>query len=417
MMKILLAAMASLCLMQATAQSSLSCAASLDTLYDLLKKLPSFRQQMKGDNGKEYAKMYTAVRQEAAGISDPLQCFLLQSRLVLALNDNHLFFYQQPELDYKYAQLNDPAFLEQWRKVPWYRDFPRVHLSLDSLKTALAARPADSLEGIYWYGEQLQAGLFRTEKKDSLVGVILHSGLINWEPGQIAFILSEVGPERLRAWHAQALTKNFMLYRNERFVNGGLSKGGWKKDLRRKNYEEIPYTEPAFSLRWLTNDIQYLRLGSFSTFPERLKESERFYESIRDSLSAGTLVLDLRNNGGGGFKASMKYLKLLRGYLKKGRVYALINQATYSNAEQFAILLRREQQVLMLGQTTNGTMAYGNNYGNTHYFGGGKLALYPTDMKDDGNFLPYEDTGLRPDIILKAGSSWIDQVLAVIRGQ
>lgn len=413
----MVAAMVILGLAHASAQNSLPCAASLDTLYDLLKKLPSYKQQMKGENGKEFAKLFQSLRQEAAGVSDPFQCFLLQSRLVLPLNDNHVFFYQQPELDYQYAQLKDPAFLEQWRQLPWYRDFPRSHLSLDSLKVALAAKPADSLEGIYWYGEQLQAGLFRTERKDSLVAVVLHSDLINWEPGQIAFIIREVGPERLRAWHAQALTKNFMLYRNERFVNGGLAKGGWKKDLRRKNFEEIPRTEPKFSLQWLTNGIQYLRLGSFSTFPQSLKESEQFYNRIRDSLKAGTLVVDLRNNGGGGFKASMKYLKLLRGYVKKGRIYALINQGTYSNAEQFAILLRREPHVLMLGQTTDGTMAYGNNYGNTHYFGGGRLALYPTDMKDDGGFLSYEDTGLRPDIMLKAGSSWIEQALAIIDGQ
>jgi len=417
MKKILVVVMSSLCLIQASAQSSLSCAASLDTLYDLLKKLPSFRQQMKGDKGKEYAKIYTMARQEAAGLSGSLQCFLLQSRLVLPLNDNHVFFYQRPELDYKYEQLKDPAYLEQWRQIPWYCDFPRVRLSLDSLKLVLSAKPADSLEGVYWYGNLLQAGLFRTEKKDSLVAVVLYSAMINWEPGQLAFILHEAGPDRLRAWHAQLVTKNFMLYRNERFVNGGLAKGGWKKDPGRKNFADIPPAEPKFSLNWLTNDIQYLRLGSFSTFPQSLKESGEFYERIRDSLTAGTLILDLRNNGGGGFKASMKYLKMLKAFVKKGKIYALINQGTYSNAEQFAILLRREEHVLMLGQTTDGTMAYGNNYGNTHYFGGGRLALYPTDMKDDGDFLSYEDIGLRPDIKLKADSNWIEQVLAIIAGQ
>lgn len=417
MRKILVAVTASFCLMQVTAQTSQPCAASLDTLYGLLQTMPSYRQQMKGDNGKEYAKLYASTRQEIAGVTDPLQCFLLQSRLVLPLNDNHLFFYQQPVLDYSYAQLKDPVFIEKWRQIPWYRDFPRSGVALDSLKQVLAAKPAESLEGLYWHGEYLQAGLFRTQQRDSLVAVILYSSLPNWEPGQIAFILREAGPERLRGWHAQIITKNFMLYRNERFVNGGLAKSGWKKDPRAKDFVNIPRTEPVFSLNWLTNDIQYLRLGSFATFPENLKAADLFYDRIRDSLTAGTLVVDLRNNGGGGFKASMKFLKLLRSYVKKGKIYALINQGSYSNTEQFAILLRREPNVTTLGQLTDGTMAYGNNDGHTHYFGGGRLALYPTDMKDQGNFLPYEDIGLRPDILLKTDSSWIDQVLAVIRKQ
>ncbi len=164
----------------------------------------------------------------------------------------------------------------------------------------------------------------------------------------------------------------------------------------------------------MANGIQYLRLGSFATSTQSLKASADFYDSIRDSLTASTLIVDLRNNGGGGFRNLMKYIKLLQKFSRKGKIYLLINNGTFSNAEEVAIMLKASGNITTVGMATNGTLTYGNNYGNTHYLYGSGTALYPTDMKDNGKFLSYEDAGLQPDILLKADRDWIGQVLAII---
>jgi hypothetical protein len=35
-------------------------------------------------------------------------------------------------------------------------------------------------------------------------------------------------------------------------------------------------------------------------------------------------------------------------------------------------------------------------------------------MKDSGNYLPYEQSGFTPEIILSKNSDWIQQVLGII---
>jgi hypothetical protein len=417
-MKKILALMLGCCIIISTnAQSITACSASLDSLYDYLKRMPSFRQQITGQQKKVYNQLLEGLHREAATVTDPFQCFLLQAKLVLPVKDNHLFLYQLPAMQFKYAQLKDSAFLQKLLQLPAFRDFPRVNISRDSLEQVLASKPVDSVEGIYWYDSLMKVGLYRTPKADSLLAVVLYSGMPHWEPGQLAFILMEYQPSMFRGIHAHLLTKNFMLYRNEKFIDGGLTQDHWKKDPRKMDYINIPYAEPKFSLKQLTNGIQYLRLGSFATSTQSLKASEDFYNSIQDSLTASILIADLRNNGGGGFKNSMKYIKLLQKFSRKGKIYLLINNGTFSNAEEVAIMLKASGNIITVGMATNGTLTYGNNYGHTHYLYGSGTALYPTDMKDNGNFLSYEDAGLQPDILLKADSDWIGQVLAIIRAR
>ena len=167
-------------------------------------------------------------------------------------------------------------------------------------------------------------------------------------------------------------------------------------------------------MKTLTNQVQYLRLGSFSTSIANLGKSQRFYDSIQNQIDHPFLIVDLRNNGGGGFKNSKKYLDLLKEYSKTGKIYALINQKTFSNAEQFSIELKDLENSILLGVTTSGTITYGNNYGRTITLTSGKFSIYPTDMRDDGHYLPYEEIGVHPDIKLSPDSEWIGQTLQLI---
>lgn len=407
------------CLMLAgvNAQTVSGCSASLDSLHDFLKKMPSFRQQISGNKKEKYENMLAALRTEATSVTNAFDCFLLQTKLVLPLKDNHLLLYQLPAKEFRYADLKDSIFLQQLLQIPAYKDFPCVAISRDSLEQALATKPADSVEGIYWYENLLKVALYRTAKADSLLAVVLFSKMPQWEAGQLAFILLEFQPAMFRAIHANLLTKNFLLYRDEKMIDGQLIKVPWKKDPAKKDHINLPANEPTYSLKWLTNGVQYLRLGSFATYPKMLKASDEFYDRIRDSLTSKTLVVDLRNNGGGGFKNSMKYVKLLNKFSRTGKIYLLINNGTYSNAEAVAITLKRAGSVTTIGMDTHGSLTYGNNYGKTHYLYSSGTALYPTDMRDEGNYLPYEDTGLKPDIKLKPDENWIEQVMAIIRSQ
>lgn len=192
-----------------------------------------------------------------------------------------------------------------------------------------------------------------------------------------------------------------------------LTESGWRKFPNETDYINIGNT-PLFDLKSLYNDMQYLRLGSFATTTKSLAVSENFFNKIKDSLYAKYLIVDIRNNGGGGFKASKKFLKLLKQYSRHGKVYMLINNGTFSNAEQFTLGLAKLKNVMTLGERTNGTLTYGNNYGRTETLPSSKYKLYITDMRDDGHYLSYEEIGVEPDVYLHADTNWVTQTIAII---
>ena len=92
----------------------------------------------------------------------------------------------------------------------------------------------------------------------------------------------------------------------------------------------------------------------------------------------------------------------------------MINQKTASNAEQFTIQIAKFENLVTLGKTTAGILAYGNNYGKSETLPSGRFQIYITDMADSGGYLAYESIGVQPEIPLEITSDWVDQTLQII---
>lgn len=106
-------------------------------------------------------------------------------------------------------------------------------------------------------------------------------------------------------------------------------------------------TEPLdVSVLNTTEKLTYLPLYG-------LAGAEKFYAKIASELGAKELVLDLRNNGGGGDRNSNVLLKLLKDIDKQQQIHVLINHNTGSNAEQFAAKLKAWGNVTVYGDKTN----------------------------------------------------------------
>lgn len=308
----------------------------------------------------------------------------------------------------------DNAFIEKYRSSDAFRNFPKVKMNLDSLTNVLKNKPFNDVEGIYNYSNYVTAGVFRTQKKDSLVGVVLSTNIKNWEPGQLAFTMVEIKgkPNRFNAISAHLIQKNFSLLKQEAFANGNLFAGHWKKE----GQPSFAYatTNEKYELTNLENNIQYLRLGSFASDNENVAEAATFAKSLGGKLNCDALIVDVRNNGGGADKVSNPFLKLIKKFSKDKKVYVLVNHFTVSNAEQFALRLKELKNVTLLGETTSGMLAYGSNYGNTLNLACGRYAFYPTDM-DCSEFIKYENVGITPHLLLKYDSDWVTQTLEIIK--
>jgi hypothetical protein len=401
----------------AKAQSATAYRDDLKNLYAIIQKLPSYKSQIKGEQEISFTKLYNHLLTEKP--ANDFDHYYKLAQLMIPIKDNHLFFSQVPPVKLENKQFADSAFVQQYRESVAFKSFPKVKVNLTMLEKKLAKKPKDGVEGIYFYnGDAMKMGLYRTARKDSLVGVVLSTKFSNWQTGQIAMVLKEFEPNRFRAHFASIDQKTFGLLRNEKFMHGMLTETRWKKDPKAIDHVNIAGNMLTFQFKTIDKDTRYMRLGSFSSTEANLPISQKFFDSIKDSLTAKNLLIDLRNNGGGGYKSSDKFMKLLRQFSADGsHIFVLMNNRTMSNAEQFAVRIRKSDNVMMLGETTNGTLAYGNNEGTVETLPGSRFSLYITDMPDSGRYLQFEDVGVLPDVKLDPDKDWISQAVKVIKGK
>lgn len=391
----------------------------LAALKSILQKTPSYKDQIKSDKLVFYNALYNRLASDTIDNPTSYNYFYNLAQLIFPLRDNHLGFYQLPNNNNFKTKESIDSFLT----TKEFLNYPTCKINIDSLKAELTQRPIDSIEGIYHYDKFYSIGIFKSKEKEYL-GVVLDTDVKWWLKGQIAVHLYEYGPNLYKAIYGHPKFKNFILQGNEKYHHQSLvnsyfyasySQSIYSKQLHQVDYVNLPKTSAKFELSNINNDIQYLLIQTFQTGNATMQESHRFYDSIKNSLKAPYLVLDLRNNEGGAGKEMRKYFVLLRKFVRKGHLYVLLNNGTLSQAEILTLELKKLKNVTTVGQTTKGMLTYGSNYGNREKLPGGRFEIYPTDMKGSAKLLQYEDYGITPDNILHDDSNWIEQVVELIR--
>ena len=359
----------------------------LDFLYLKIVKLPSYKDQFSKKEKNNFKQKLDNLKIGIESDSD-FELFLKLYSLVTSIKDNHLSLYANPESKNK-INFNTEIF----------------GLNLDSLKQIVKNKSDKSVEGIYKTGnyELLIYKDFEFFKllnikgaKPSVVGFLKET-----QPNHFDFISS----------------KNGLIYssRNLVYINSRLSGTPFKK-YELKDFVNIYPNEDEFQFKKINKNISYLRLGSFATFNENIVVSNKFYNRIKDSLITKNIIVDLRENGGGGFKTSKVYLNLLKSY--KGKIHLIVNNFTISNAEQFVNELQNRTNVMIYGETTKGTIAYGNNRGTNFTLPSGRFVFYPTDMNARKRDLKFENVGVSPDVLLDPFlKDWVEQVMDKIDGK
>lgn len=391
----------------------------LSALRSILEKTPSYKSQIKGAKLDSFNILYNRLLADSAAVTN-YQQFRNLSKLLFLLRDNHLGFYEVAD----YSHFKTKETIEAYVKTKAFLELPKYDIDIDSLKRVLAKKPADSLEGIYHYDRFYTVGLFKTSHKE-YVGVVLDSDLNLWTKGQIAMHLYEWEPNFFKALYVHPLTKNFVLETNEKFRNQSLinsrfylsfSEKVYSKQPAGTDYVNVPKDAPMFDLENINDRIQYLLIRTFQANTATMKQSAAFFDSIKNSITAANLIVDLRNNEGGAGKESRKFYELIEKFSSRGKVYLLLNNETLSQAEILTLRLIKLKNIVTAGQTSRGKLTYGSNYGKRQRLPSGKFEIYPTDMYGGSlELLKYEDYGINPDIILDDRSDWIQQVVDIIQ--
>ncbi len=406
----------------AQAQTTNSYVNDITALHEILQKTPSYKDQIKGQSSAaSYNKLFEKLKLDSVNNVSEYKYFYNLAQLFFPIRDNHLGFYQTlDENNYK----DRPTF----EKYMESKKYPKCNLNIDSLKDALSKKPIDSIEGIYYLDTLFSVGLFKAKDKE-YIGVVLSSKFIVWQnliwgKGEIAIHLYEYLPNYYKAIYANPESKILILYSNEKFRNLSLINSSFYGHLRGKRYSKVlhqpdyinlPRNIYDFNFKNIQSDIQYLHIKHFSADLADMQKSKAFIDSIKHLITAPNLIVDLRNNEGGAIKVSYNFLTLIKHYVKNGHVYVLVNNGTISQGEIFTLQLKQLDNVLVLGQTTNGTLVYGSNYGKTEKLPSKAFQVYITDMDGDKRLVPYEVFGVNPDITLSNTSDWVEQTVEIIR--
>ncbi|WP_162796038.1 S41 family peptidase [Pedobacter nanyangensis] len=356
--------------------------ADLEALYQAVQKMPSYKKLLKGKSN--YQQLYQEVKKKLKD-ADERTAFMQLSRLLYFINDNHLGFYRTPDSALKTAYVTLPV-------------------NIDSLRKQLAQKDKNELEGIYYMGDY-DFGLYTTDQQHYKL-ILLKNGILMGE-----IIKTPYGGYDGVQYGGRHVP--YQLIKNVRLINGQLIGMPFVKS-RAKRFSTLAKSAESFEYKDLNEDVGYLRLSSFSADNANVKKSEAFFKTINGRLASKYLIVDLRNNMGGAYKTSQKFIDLLKKY--KGKIFILQNAQTVSNAEQVIIALKGQKNIVTLGEQTKGMITFGSNYGKTILLPSGRFTFYPTDMIGVDRDLAYESKGVDPDVPLNPyQGDWIEQALDYIK--
>lgn len=187
------------------------------------------------------------------------------------------------------------------------------------------------------------------------------------------------------------------------------------KDKHLQIYDPIKIGEAAYEKNFVANNLPkyknlenataYIKIPSFNY--KLWKELDRFYDSITPIIKTKqSIIIDIRNNGGGGERMYNQLLKILKSNAKKIKIAVVFNRKCASACEEVALILTKNKYIKTFGENTNGQFAYGfvKEYKTPNC---GFTFVITTKKYSDR--LKYEFTGIKPEFILEKEkeSDWI----------
>ena len=387
---------------------SCTCKENLEFLNKKVKKTPSYKK-----NKTVYKDQFLKLEKNIENLNSAYECYVQLNKLMLSLTDNHSRLYSADKgagEDIK----NDVDKLNAFKSSKLFTIYPRPNIDLDSLKIALESKPKHAIEGVYSRTDYMTLGVYKMPDSKEYRAVVLKSENELWEIGEVLYTLIPFGNNYLLAVGGSLGSKR-MVAHTERIKDGVFLTLGFQKDPSQANYSVSLYPKSTYFREELSPEITYLKIGSFSSWNPKLSQAEEFYKSLEGTLTKKNLILDLRDNGGGGNRNSNLLLKILKDYLKKNNVFVIINNRTASNAEQFAYKLSAFDNCKSFGNRTNGTAAY-EVVNATYNTPCGNFLIILTSKKHS-KFLKLESEGLAPDVTFAPATDWMLELQNLIEAK
>lgn len=392
---------------QSPETTTCDCKADLEFIDEKIRKMPSFKKQIKGEKLVAYEATKESLLQEVQSPVLIKKCFVVLNELLTQVKDKHAMILHNYE-GLTTSELKDDEAVARFRESDYHKNHPETSKSLDVLVAELSIKNYFDLEGIYTYGTDTAVALYKTNDTQ-YEAAVLETSVPHWDKGEILAYITQREDGLYNILRYPMTSKKMQFLPGILHSNGRLL--GFKKSAEIPDYTLAPSENSKWEFKTLQNDVQYLYFGSFSNAKSNVETFKTFYEDTKDKINAKTVIVDVRNNTGGNSKYSDPFVKLLK--KSQAEVYVLTNFFTASNGEQMTLKLIEQCNAKHLGQRTMGTLSYGINYGNTYKTPSAHFSILPTDMNFH-KFIEYEYKGVVPETKLSFDRDWIDQILTII---
>ncbi|TKC13201.1 hypothetical protein FA048_06235 [Pedobacter polaris] len=380
-----------------------NCITALDEVATGVKKSPSYKDGIK-ERGKEYFSA-ELIKIKAEIAVDPLikkNCSAYIQKYLSLFKDKHLSLY----IDYSKIKSQKDVFESEL-----YKQTQQIKIDSNNLKFT------DDLEGIYIdvYRYYKVALIKDANKVNQYVGIILSSKSGLWKSGQVKFVLKKNEDNTYDGFFYDDI--HFAKYTNITYADQKLVGVEWVKEERMKLEPINPFIVPTkkkWDYKKLDDETDYVYLGTFSGM--LAYESDTFYKELIPKLKGKKLIVDVRNNTGGGERSYNMFLNFVNSAACAANQVAIIqNLSCASGGEHFILAMRKNPKVKTYGENSAGYMGYG--YGNRSSITV-KTSCFNYISEITENKYPafkiYETVGIPPDVKLLRDKDWIKQVIAYL---
>lgn len=372
--------------------SDCNCLTDLDFVISEVKNTPSFKSQI---NDESYLNKYIdSLKLSIKNDSNiELNCLAYLQKYLKIVKDNHLYISDNTDKDYS--------------------SFFPIEKNIDTIIEHSTNTESDELVGIYSLLDLYKVAVVK-DGDTNYKAILLETSNDKWQIGQTKFKLIKTLDGFEGVFYDG---KQKPSYVKIEYKNGRLYPEQWIKEDNKSMYSFNPYTmdDETFEYKKLNEKTHYVRLGSFSGMTTNHNKAKQLLSTLESEILSGNVIIDLRNNGGGGPRTSDLFKKFFKKNKASLNLYVIQNNYCGSDCEQFLMKLKEQQKVTSYGENTRGALAYGyGNYSSPSLITPcNKFSLGLTTAKYE-KYLPYEVVGISPDVYLKNNENWIEQVLKVI---
>lgn len=390
------------CLSIAKAQNC-NCLTDLNEIEKAVKKAPSYKDGIKEKGEVYFESELTKIKKKME--ADPQQtknCSAYIQKYLSLFKDKHLALYP----DYSKIKSQKDVFESDLYKLT-------QQVKIDTNKLTFT----DDVEGIYFdvYRNFKVALIKDTTKLNQFIGIILSTRNGLWKKGQVKFVLNKTDDKSYDGFFYDDI--HFAKYSQVRYANQKLVGVEWIKEAQMKLEPINPFIVPT-KKKWdyqkLDDETDYVYLGTFNGM--LAYESDTFYRELIPKLKGKRLIIDVRNNTGGGERSYNMFLNFVNSKNCAAQQIALIQNSSCASAgEHFILAIRKNPLVQTFGENSAGFMGYG--YGNRSSIAINTSCFnYVSNITENRypEFKVYETVGISPDVKLLRDKDWIEQVIAYL---